>query len=326
MAPTLPGRKARYTITELARIVVWVGFTGTSAAQMVAIIMAESGGRTKAQHRVGSEGGRAAGSIDRGLTQINSYWHPEVSDTCAYDPYCNVSAAWRISNHGRNYRPWSTFNSGAYHDFFNAAAEAVANVGGAVSGVPINVPPPTTASNPSTLDQALDFVLGPLNWGPIGWLKSHIKAVVLAGGRYLYDALRPLIHSVGIAAGSALHLIGILEKKVRSGFHHLHIWAWRGFVDLRKWVTIGLRHVWRDLVNRTRTAVTWVNRFGRLVATFFTKAIGWVQWMVKYPPTVIVSLVADGFRRAPRALVSIVLHAMLRHAREIEDVLVRWLG
>jgi len=29
-------------------------------------------------------------SVDRGLFAINSYWHSEVSDECAFDPVCSV--------------------------------------------------------------------------------------------------------------------------------------------------------------------------------------------------------------------------------------------
>jgi len=41
-----------------------------------------------------SKGNTPAGSVDRGLFQINSYWHKEVSDACAYDIRC--STEWTI--------------------------------------------------------------------------------------------------------------------------------------------------------------------------------------------------------------------------------------
>lgn len=41
-----------------------------------------------------SKGNTPAGSVDRGLFQINSYWHKEVSDSCAYDIRC--STEWTI--------------------------------------------------------------------------------------------------------------------------------------------------------------------------------------------------------------------------------------
>lgn len=43
------------------------------------------------------------GSVDRGLWQINSYWHREVSDECAFDVFCSsVWAMTYIKAHGAN--------------------------------------------------------------------------------------------------------------------------------------------------------------------------------------------------------------------------------
>lgn len=36
------------------------------------------------------------GTLDRGLWMISDYWHPEVSDDCAYDYYCSTIQAIRI--------------------------------------------------------------------------------------------------------------------------------------------------------------------------------------------------------------------------------------
>ncbi len=260
MAVTLPGRKASYTGSELARIVVWTGFRGTSAAVAVAIILAESGGRTRAQNRNGPTRGCPHGSLDRGLSQINSCYHSEVSNTCAYDPYCNVSAMWRISGHGTNFHPWATYNAGIYRRFFNAAAEWVANVQ-AAGGVGPAIPPPARQTGaPSTLSQALDWVLGPLNWGPIGWLKSHIKSVVLAGGHYVYDKLHPLIHDVGRAASGALHLAQHVYNVVKHDIHGVYVWSIQALVGVKKWVLIGLRDLEKWVRRLVGDVYTWARR------------------------------------------------------------------
>ncbi|GAC1570289.1 MAG: hypothetical protein NVS3B20_01860 [Polyangiales bacterium] len=52
-----------------------------------------------------------ARSVDRGLWQINSCWHPEVSDACAYDSACNAKAMVSVSAHGTNWTPWTTYSS-----------------------------------------------------------------------------------------------------------------------------------------------------------------------------------------------------------------------
>ena len=42
-------------------------------------------------------GNYPADSVDRGLFAINSYWHSEVSDECAFDPACSARwTMWRI--------------------------------------------------------------------------------------------------------------------------------------------------------------------------------------------------------------------------------------
>ena len=74
------------------------GFNGQSAYIIVAIALAESGGNDQAGH-VNTDG-----SIDRGVLQINSRWHPEVSDSCAYTPLCSFQSAYNISNKGTDSR------------------------------------------------------------------------------------------------------------------------------------------------------------------------------------------------------------------------------
>lgn len=84
------------------------GFSGNGLLTIVAIAQAESSLNTQANHTNGD------GSVDRGILQINNRWHPEVSNTCAYDPVCAFKAGYKISNGGTNFKPWSTYASGAY--------------------------------------------------------------------------------------------------------------------------------------------------------------------------------------------------------------------
>lgn len=71
----------------------------------VAVALAESGGNCKAQDH-------NSDSVDRGLWQINSKWHSEVSDSCAYECICNAEQAVRISNKGTDWTPWSIGTTG----------------------------------------------------------------------------------------------------------------------------------------------------------------------------------------------------------------------
>jgi len=87
------------------------GFTGSGLDTIVAIAQAESSLNTLAQ------GHNTDGSIDRGILQINSRWHAEVTDSCAYDPLCSFQQGYRISNRGTSFTPWSTYTSGAYRRY-----------------------------------------------------------------------------------------------------------------------------------------------------------------------------------------------------------------
>ncbi len=97
------------------------GFDGEILVTAVAVAMAESRCDPNA---TGYNDGPPA-STDRGLWQINDYWHPEVSDSCAYDAACNARAAYRISSGGDDWTPWSTYNNGTYRGFLDEARAAV---------------------------------------------------------------------------------------------------------------------------------------------------------------------------------------------------------
>lgn len=45
---------------------------------------------------------------DRGIFQLNSYWHREVSDAEAFDARANIREAYRISKQGTDWSQWST--------------------------------------------------------------------------------------------------------------------------------------------------------------------------------------------------------------------------
>lgn len=89
------------------------GFTGHSLLVIVAIAHAESSLNPKACLRNTD----AHHTLDRGIIQINNYWHSEVSDACAFDPKCSFEQGYRISSHGTSFTPWATYTSGAYRQF-----------------------------------------------------------------------------------------------------------------------------------------------------------------------------------------------------------------
>jgi hypothetical protein len=89
-----------------------------AAAVATAVALAESGGRTDAEGDIGLQDGKWGPSI--GLWQIRSlkaeYGKGQsVRDGARLkDPQFNAFAMATISNHGKNFNPWTTFTSGKY--------------------------------------------------------------------------------------------------------------------------------------------------------------------------------------------------------------------
>merc|ERR1711976_1993 len=85
----------------------------------VAVALAESSGNCGATHHNSD----THSTTDRGLWQINDYWHPECSDSCAYDCSCNAGCAvsvWQSSG----WTAWATYKNGLHQKYMNDAAVA----------------------------------------------------------------------------------------------------------------------------------------------------------------------------------------------------------
>lgn len=117
-----------YSAVQIAQAAQQGGFSGNDWTISVAIAEAESSGWTRAT-LVDSDC-----SVDRGLWQINSYWHGEVSDSCAFDPSCAAQATHTIWANG-GWSQWTTYTNGAYLSHMSDAQAAVNQVsGGSGSG------------------------------------------------------------------------------------------------------------------------------------------------------------------------------------------------
>lgn len=88
---------------ELVSYAQQAGFQGDSAMIIAAIAMAESGGNPQATNSTGNSAG-----IDRGILQINSYYHSDVPDSCAFDVLCSFKQAYKISKSGTDFSQWCT--------------------------------------------------------------------------------------------------------------------------------------------------------------------------------------------------------------------------
>ena len=125
-------------IDSMREVLILAHDAGVTCAHLPmagAIAKAESGLNTRSASPNGATSGCPSGSVDRGLWQINSCYHAEVSASCAFDGACNARAMVAISSHGSNWSPWSTYWNGAYKKHLGVAAAAYASgVPGCTSG------------------------------------------------------------------------------------------------------------------------------------------------------------------------------------------------
>ena len=115
-----------YSIKQIYDAAVAAGFSHDQATTWTAIALAESGGRVRALNSMGEH------SV--GLWQINVDPHVR-SNTWGElnDPLINAKAAFSISDHGRNLRPWTTTHEsskGTAHDYRTYLARVEAVTGG----------------------------------------------------------------------------------------------------------------------------------------------------------------------------------------------------
>lgn len=120
---TITALSSRYDVVSLVALAEQVGFTGNGAATAAAVAMAESSGDPVATDHDPN------GTVDYGLWQINWPTHAGVVGTTAatqlYTPVINAKAAFSVSNGGADWRPWTTYQSGAEIPYLAAAETAV---------------------------------------------------------------------------------------------------------------------------------------------------------------------------------------------------------
>lgn len=122
---------------DLMSILKQAGFKGDGLRMAYAIAMAESGGNARAHN-----GNRNTGDNSYGLFQINMLggMGPErrrqyglSSNDALFDPLTNARVAYKMSNGGKNWGPWSTYGNGAYQKYYGGSSAQVKNSGGSSS-------------------------------------------------------------------------------------------------------------------------------------------------------------------------------------------------
>lgn len=210
----------RYTPRQVAAVAAAGGFRGKALTRAVAVALAESGGDPQAVG-VNSDATR---SRDRGLWQINSRWHPEVSDAQAFNPVECARAAFRISSGGRDWSPWSTWKNGTAGAQLGRARFAVAQLdkAGGVQNVDLDLlPGPIPLPNPFGFDP---FGILPEDVGPddlvsgatdiVGVLKQ-LTVLQLKAGAWMSDPHNWL--RVAWVAGGSVGILIALSMIGKSG-------------------------------------------------------------------------------------------------------------
>lgn len=125
---------------EVAAVCLAAGMRAWPAVTAVAIAWAESGGNAYAVNvNDANPQSEAYLSLDLGIWQTNTYWHPEVPIAEALDPVQQIMHVRRIAERVGVYgwvsyvwTPWNTFTAGAYAKFVTPAVGAVRSAGGAL--------------------------------------------------------------------------------------------------------------------------------------------------------------------------------------------------
>lgn len=151
-SPTAP-KPNPLTIEEVTALVFryWVEASSEQKAVAVAVAAAETAGTFDASSSLVNTAamgakGPSVGSIDRGLWELNSYWHSEVSDTEAYDPDRNAYHAHRIwkslGNTFAGRGGWATANGSnpSYLNYMDEARDAVSLFSGGGASLPDTAP------------------------------------------------------------------------------------------------------------------------------------------------------------------------------------------
>lgn len=168
-------------------LAIKAGFSAETARIIVAIATAESGLNTQARNTTGNH----PPSTDRGILQINNYWHKEVPDSCAYDAECAFRQGFIISRGGTNFNAWAVYKGGQYKQYLE----------------PVTGRPPGLASPPASGSESpAAGILGvDLSWfKPDRLAKLSLGVLLILAGIYLAGTGMGVVPSPGKLAAAKL--------------------------------------------------------------------------------------------------------------------------
>lgn len=128
----------QYTMDEVAVICLESGMRGWPTVTAISIAWAESGGNAYAVNiNDGNPDNQAYLSMDLGLWQTNTFWHPEIPIAEAFTPVNQIIHVRRIAERTESWSwiaydwsAWNTYKAKLHQKFTAPAVTAVRNAGG----------------------------------------------------------------------------------------------------------------------------------------------------------------------------------------------------
>ena len=123
----------QWTAEEIAELVAHHMDLDWHAVNCVAIALAESGGYEHATNLVDDDPDAMAYlSLDIGMWQVNTYWHPDLTIRNSYTPETQIVYVERLAKKkdewGYDWDLWVTWKNGAAQDRLGEARNAVNHV------------------------------------------------------------------------------------------------------------------------------------------------------------------------------------------------------
>jgi hypothetical protein len=243
---------ANLTRSQLYGYAEAAGFTGSALDEVVAIAFAESGGDPTHKNVNGSSTATVngqtvnvpAGTVDRGILQINDWWNNGstghgalVDDACAFDPTCSFKWAYKVtggkqpSSSSDPFKPyWVTVQNAAYKQYLTpgwANSNTVTMPSGTSSATSSGTSSATssgTSSATSSGTPAGQQVTTPAVPSPLG-LVNGSGAYSLAGGTS--DTGTPAGTNTGPATSSGSDVWLILAGVVVAAGAIIAFIVWR---------------------------------------------------------------------------------------------------
>lgn len=107
-------KKEKLSISEMRELAIYAGFNDAQGPLAAAIAMGESSGVASKHNTEGKDD-------SYGLTQINARAHgPRAKE--ALIPFAAFRLMHQISKEGKDFSPWTVYNSGKYKEFLNTTA------------------------------------------------------------------------------------------------------------------------------------------------------------------------------------------------------------